>query len=194
MASSQAIEKVITVSNGGTEGEWGPLERCPPGGKAIGFQTRNELATPVFDDTALNTTILICNGTDSDIANITSTKGFAGDYQRVQVCATAFAISYMTSFSLRVQLPFNETEQGDKTAANNIRFMCHNDREIDGIGNTDGVWGDYSERCESGICGLETRVQPYDGGIGHYDNTALNDVRLFTCCPDEQVSTIATPK
>ena len=90
----------------------------------------------------------------------------------------------MTSFSLRVQLPFNETEQGDKTAANDIRFMCHNNREIDGRGNNDGVWGDYSDVCETGICGMETRVQPYDGGIGHYDNTALNDVR-FTCCPDE---------
>jgi hypothetical protein len=28
---------------------------------------------------------------------------------------------------------------------------------------------------------METRVQPYEGGIGHLDNTALNDVR-FTCC------------
>ena len=34
---------------------------------------------------------------------------------------------------------------------------------------------------EIGICGMETRVQPFDGGLGHYDNTALNDVR-FTCC------------
>ena len=73
MASGQVAEKVITVTNGGTEGQWGPLERCPPGTKAIGFQTRNELATPIFDDTALNTIIIICNGTD--IANITSTEG-----------------------------------------------------------------------------------------------------------------------
>jgi hypothetical protein len=98
----------------------------------------------------------------------------------------------MTSFSLRVQLPFNETEQGDKTAANDIRFMCHNNREIDGRGNNDGVWGDYSDVCETGICGMETRVQPYDGGIGHYDNTALNDVR-FTCCPDEPPMSTLSP-
>ena len=45
-------------------------------------------------------------------------------------------------------MPFNETEQGDKTAANDIRFMCHNNREIDGRGNNDGVWGDYSDVCE----------------------------------------------
>lgn len=73
MASSQVPEKVITVTNGGTEGQWGPLDRCPPGTKVIAFQTRNELSTPVFDDTALNTIVLICNGTD--IANITSTQG-----------------------------------------------------------------------------------------------------------------------
>ena len=73
LASSQVTAKVITVTNGGTEGQWGPLERCPPGAKAIGFQTRNELATPIFDDTALNTIVIICNGTD--IANITSTEG-----------------------------------------------------------------------------------------------------------------------
>jgi hypothetical protein len=73
MASSQAVDKVITVSNGGEEGEWGPLERCPDGFKAIGFQTRNELATPFFDDTALNTIILTCN--DENLTNITSTIG-----------------------------------------------------------------------------------------------------------------------
>jgi Vitelline membrane outer layer protein I (VOMI) len=73
MASSQAPEKVITVSNGGTEGQWGPLERCPPGAKAVGFQTRKELATPFFDDTALNTIVLICN--DENLTNFTSTPG-----------------------------------------------------------------------------------------------------------------------
>ena len=109
----------------------------------------------------------------------------SGDFQRVLTCPSAFVVSYMTSFSLRVQLPFNgtDTTQGDRTAANNIRFLCSNDREINGVGNTDGVWGDYSESCPEGICGMETRVQPFQGGIGHYDNTALNDVR-FTCCPE----------
>jgi hypothetical protein len=109
----------------------------------------------------------------------------SGDFQRVQSCPSAFVVAYMTSFSLRVQLPFNgtDTTQGDRTAANNIRFLCSNDREINGVGNTDGVWGDYSESCPEGICGMETRVQPFQGGIGHYDNTALNDVR-FTCCPE----------
>ncbi len=84
----------------------------------------------------------------------------------------------MTSFQLRVSPAGTEA---DNTAANDIRFLCSGGDEINGLGNTDGTWGDYSEVCESGICGMETRVQPFDGGIGHYDNTALNDVR-FTCC------------
>lgn len=73
MVSGQVPDKVITVTNGGTEGQWGPLESCPTGSKAVGFQTRNELATPFFDDTALNTIVLICN--DEDFTNFTSTAG-----------------------------------------------------------------------------------------------------------------------
>lgn len=82
----------------------------------------------------------------------------------------------MKSFQLRVSQIGNTT---DNTAVNNIRFKCSNDREINGIGNTGGFWGEYSAECVDGICGLETRVRA-DGGL-LVDNTALNDVR-FTCC------------
>jgi hypothetical protein len=66
-------ERVITVTNGGLEGKWGPLERCPPGSRAVSFRTRNELATPLFDDTALNTIVIYCN--DELATNFTSTPG-----------------------------------------------------------------------------------------------------------------------
>ncbi len=82
----------------------------------------------------------------------------------------------MTSFQLRVSPNGNTT---DNTAVNNIRFKCANDREISSVGNTNGYWGDYSEACPEGICGMETRVRE-SGGIA-IDNTAMNDVR-FTCC------------
>ena len=96
-----------------------------------------------------------------------------GSFQNVQTCPFG---AYMKSFQLRVSPAGNTT---DNTAVNNIRFKCSNDREINGIGNTGGYWGDYSTECVDGICGLETRVRP-DGGVV-VDNTALNDVR-FTCC------------
>lgn len=85
----------------------------------------------------------------------------------------------MTSFQLRVSPNGNTT---DNTAANNIRFLCANGEEISSVGNTEGYWGDYSEACTEGICGMETRVK--ESGGFTVDNTALNDVR-FTCC--EQV-------
>jgi hypothetical protein len=99
----------------------------------------------------------------------------SGDFRGIQTCAFG---GYMTSFQLRVSPAGTEA---DNTAANDIRFKCSAGDEINGLGNTGGDWGDYSEVCDNGICGMETRVQPYEGGIGHLDNTALNDVR-FTCC------------
>ncbi|XP_057365055.1 vitelline membrane outer layer protein 1 homolog [Daphnia carinata] len=172
-STTRAPREIITVTNGGTEGEWGPLEHCPSGSRVVSYQTRNELATPRFDDTALNTIVLFCN--DQSVTNLTSSVRFSGDYHAVQTCPFG---GYMKSFQLRVSP--NGTE-ADNTAANDIRFRCSNGGEINGLGNTHGDWGQYSEECANGLCGIETRVQPYDGGIGHYDNTALNDVR-FTCC------------
>jgi hypothetical protein len=84
----------------------------------------------------------------------------------------------ITEYILRVSAAGSEV---DNTAANDIRFMCSNGYEIKEPGNTGGMWGEESGECADGICGMETLVQAYDGGIGHYDNTALNDVR-FTCC------------
>ena len=64
----------ITVTNGETEGVWGPMEMCPPGSKAVAAQTANDFVNyPVGDSTALNTIALICN--DADSTNITSTQG-----------------------------------------------------------------------------------------------------------------------
>ena len=65
--------EVITVTNGGTDGRWGPLESCPPGSRVNSYQSSHEVDTPVVDDSALNTLILICD--DADATNITSTQG-----------------------------------------------------------------------------------------------------------------------
>lgn len=65
--------QVITVTNGETEGEWGPLQTCPSGSRAVSYQTQNEINAPVTDDSALNSIILFCN--DPLAINITSTIG-----------------------------------------------------------------------------------------------------------------------
>ena len=65
--------QVITVDNGETEGRWGPLETCPPGSRAISYQSSHEVDVPVVDDSALNTILLICNDANSTI--ISSTQG-----------------------------------------------------------------------------------------------------------------------
>ena len=64
---------VITVTNGETDGRWGPLESCPSGSRAISYQTQNEADAPVTDDSAVNSIALICD--DPDTTNITSTLG-----------------------------------------------------------------------------------------------------------------------
>ena len=96
-----------------------------------------------------------------------------GNWQNIQSCPFG---GYMNAFQLKVSPNGNET---DNSAANNIQFRCSNGREISGTGNRKGYWGDYSDECLEGICGIETRVRP--GGGFPVDNTALNDVR-FTCC------------
>ena len=65
--------QVITVTNGETDGRWGPLESCPTGSRANSYQSSHEVDAPVVDDSALNTLVLFCD--DADQTNITSTQG-----------------------------------------------------------------------------------------------------------------------
>lgn len=73
LVNGQLRPKVITVTNGGTEGRWGDLESCPPGSRAVTYQTQNEINAPVVDDSALNTITLFCD--DPLATNITSSVG-----------------------------------------------------------------------------------------------------------------------
>lgn len=66
-------QEVITVTNGETDGRWGPLETCPSGSRAISYQTQNEIDAPVVDDSAMNTLVLFCD--DPLQTNLTSTPG-----------------------------------------------------------------------------------------------------------------------
>ena len=174
IAAQVSAVQIISVTNGGPLGSWGPLELCPEGSVAIGYQTQNDLIlVPVHDDTALNSIRLFCN--DPDRTNITSSVGFTGTWELRQNCPEG---SFLSSFRLRVA-PY-DSEASDNSAAHSIQFVCTDGTVLNFNGNSGGVWGDFSSgKCGAGICGLQTRVQAQGGPLT--DNTALNDV-TFLCC------------
>lgn len=82
---------------------------------------------------------------------------------------------FLVAFSLRVE-PF--LFPGDNTAVNNVRFRCSDGVELEGPGLSWGDYGDWSDSCVKGVCGLQTKIQK---PRGPRDDTALNDVRIFCC-------------
>lgn len=66
-------QQIITVTNGETDGRWGPLESCPAGSRAVSYQSTNEADAPIVDDSALNTLQLFCD--DAGQTTLTSTAG-----------------------------------------------------------------------------------------------------------------------
>lgn len=83
--------------------------------------------------------------------------------------------SFLVAFCLRVE-PF--TFPGDNTGVNNVRFRCSDGVELKGPGLNWGDYGEWSDSCPKGVCGLQTKIQK---PRGLRDDTALNDVRIFCC-------------
>ncbi|CAI9606237.1 unnamed protein product [Staurois parvus] len=98
-----------------------------------------------------------------------------GSWTGVQWCPSG----YLVKFLLQVEEPLPGDE--DDTAANNIMFQCSDDSILIGAGGPWGTWGEWSDPCTLGICGMETKVQPAQGG--DLDDTALNDVK-YRCCTE----------
>ncbi|KAG8430994.1 hypothetical protein GDO86_019590 [Hymenochirus boettgeri] len=167
---------VISVSNGGHWGKWGPMEQCPTGLVAKTFSLKvDEHSRWFWDDSALNGISLHCfpyNSTN-DKYTVTSLMGPHGNWSPSYSCTRGF----LTSFSLRVEPPQG---LGDDTAANNIKFRCSDKCEREGNGRTWGSYGPWSQSCQYGICGIQTKVEMESGFWGG-DTTALNDVQ-FHCC------------
>ncbi|XP_073479124.1 vitelline membrane outer layer protein 1 homolog [Aquarana catesbeiana] len=163
--------KDIYVNNGGYWGDWGWMDMCPPGTVATGFDLKVEPPQGDGDDTALNAIKLFCTKSGESYAEITSTTGRWGSWTGARWCPSGVLIS----FALQVERPLGN---GDDTAANNIMFQCSNNNILTGYGGRWGTFSDWSDFCQSGICGIRTRVEPAQGGG---DDTALNDVK-FRCC------------
>ncbi|ODM88801.1 Vitelline membrane outer layer protein 1 [Orchesella cincta] len=142
-------------------GEWGPLDHCPSGKMAQGFQLRTQPNQFLEDDTGLNTIRLFCGDPyREDTKVITSIPGQFGDWGSVYTCFPGV----LNGFQLRSES--NRGENGDDTAANNIRFFCSSlsnpNDFIEGDGNS---WGDWTQaqRCgnNKGICAIQTQMDPY---------------------------------
>ncbi|MBN3291981.1 VMO1 protein, partial [Polypterus senegalus] len=140
----------------------------------INSEARVEAYQVGGDDTALNGIRLYCSRLNdrSILYTVESHTGLFGDWTQTLWCPSGV----LKSFQLRV-----EPYQGilDDTAANNIKFRCSSSPVLEGFGQTFGDYGKWSDECkEGGICGIETKQEPYQVGL---DDTALNDVRFFCC-------------
>jgi len=169
--------KLISVTNGGTEGYWGPLEFCPEDTIAVGFALKYHSQQLADDDTAMDGIRLRCyNSTTGNEAFITSTVlEEKGDWGSVYSCT---GTKILQKFALRA-LAANDTST-DKVGAVNMRFMCTGGViPLTGNGGTKGEWGDYSDSCDTGVCGIQTRVEPFQGLLK--DDSGLNDV-VYICC------------
>ncbi|XP_053319895.1 vitelline membrane outer layer protein 1-like [Spea bombifrons] len=171
---AQPNPTVISVPNGSPWGSWGRVDRCPSGHVARGFSIKAEPIQGRGDDTAVNGIQLRCvprSGAFYEVP-IKSAEGKWGSWSSSLWCPDG----YLRSFSLKVEAPQGS---GDDTAVNNIQFRCSNNNVLEGSGLPWGTYGPWSRSCQTGICGIRTKVEPPQGDG---DDTALNDVEFY-CCP-----------
>lgn len=169
---SSGYPSVIEVTNGGPWGDWAWPEMCPDGFFASGFSLKVEPPQGIpGDDTAMNGVRLHCTRGNAEHV-VESQSGRWGAWSEPLWCPFG---SFLVAFSLRVEAP---VIPGDNTAANNVRFRCSDSTELEGPGLAWGDFGNWSEPCPKGICGLQIKIeQPR----GLRDDTAVNDLRFFCC-------------
>ncbi|KFO22918.1 vitelline membrane outer layer protein 1 homolog [Fukomys damarensis] len=163
---------VIEVTNGGPWGDWTWPEMCPDGYFASGFSLKVEPVQGIpGDDTALNGVRLHCTRGNAEHV-VESKSGRWGLWREPMWCPNR---GFLVAFALRVEAAMTP---GDNTAANNLRFRCSDGTELEGPGLSWGEFGNWSDSCSKGVCGLQTKIED---PRGLRDDTALNDLQLFCC-------------
>ena len=151
-------------------GNWGSWEYCD-GGYAVSFSQKVEGKQGGDDDTALNGICLKCNNG----REICSSIGGWGSWASSAQCSAGF-----TGADFKVE---GKQGGGDDTAANALELVCASGGSRF-VGNN-GAWGRWEgyKYCSTGqrICGIQTRVEPAQGGDDDEDDTALNGVDLRCC-------------
>ncbi|XP_036051141.1 vitelline membrane outer layer protein 1 homolog [Onychomys torridus] len=146
---------IVDVTNGGTWGDWAWPEMCPDGYFASGFSIKVEPPQGIpGDDTALNGIRLHCTrgNAKQNTHVVESQSGSWGSWSEPVWCP---GTHFLVAFSLRVE-PFSFP--GDNTAVNNVRFRCSDGVELEGPGLNWGDYGDWSDSCAKGVCGLQTKT------------------------------------
>ena len=125
--------------------------------------------------TCVYTEILTTSG------KVTSSYEELGDWQSVTACPANY---YMVAFRMKVH-PKQSSGLADDTASNSVKFICRGPglsgatyQEIEGVGGSEGSWGDWSSECPSGsaICSIKTRLDCCSSDV-----TLIND-STFDCC------------
>ncbi|XP_075433770.1 vitelline membrane outer layer protein 1 homolog [Ascaphus truei] len=168
-------KSLISVSNGGEWGEWGPAEYCPDGSRARGFSLMLVKTHGVSENTALTAIRLYCviEIDDQNATLIQSTEGRWGPWTSPIWCLHGNLIA----FSLRVEHRLGHGAEIDIATAN-IQFMCSDKQNFLSFLPPVGSGEEWSPTCRFGICGIRTKVgSPH----GHGDDPVLSDVQ-FTCC------------
>ncbi|KAL5268349.1 hypothetical protein ACHWQZ_G002274 [Mnemiopsis leidyi] len=151
-------------------GNWGSWEYCDEG-YATSFSQKVEGNQGGGDDTALNGICLHCNNDKT----ICSTVGPWGSWVRSEQCDAGF-----TGADFKVE---SNQGGGDDTAANGLELVCASGGSL--FTSNMGSWGSWEgyKYCSSGqrICGIQTRVEPGQGGDDDEDDTTLNGVDLRCC-------------
>ncbi|XP_075061816.1 vitelline membrane outer layer protein 1-like [Mixophyes fleayi] len=167
----QLAYNYITTDNGQKWGSWGPGERCPNGHKAVGFSLKVEPYQENGDDTALNGVRLHCVNENNYTATVQSVTGLWGNWGQIHLCNNGCIEAYQ----LKVE---SSQDDGDDTAANNIKIQCSNGQKLEAVGGSWGTYGSWSKVCEYCVCGIRSKVEP---PRGKGEDTALNDLRMYCC-------------
>ena len=155
-------------------GDWGEEEHCNDGGFATEFRSQWEDKQYSDDDTALNSICLVCNTGGQICSNI----GEFGQWYQSWPSDEGFNGA---DFAIEP----NEGGWSDDTAANKL-WLYYNGHEF-GSGH-DNYWGVKQGKQSCGedqlICGLQTRVESFQGGgdTGG-DDTEFNGIKLICCDP-----------